>query len=73
MKVEIAASTHPGYKIPLENALRFLMDYIDGDTYYKIARPEHNLDRARTQIKLVSDMEAKFDQMKEIVEAYIEK
>ena len=70
---EIRSLPYGAKIITLENALRFLMDYIDGDTYYKIARPEHNLDRARTQIKLVSDMEAKFDQMKEIVEAYIEK
>ena len=68
---EIRSLPYGAKIITLENALRFLMDYIDGDTYYKIARPEHNLDRARTQIKLVSDMEAKFDQMMEIAEAYI--
>ena len=47
------------------------MDYIDGDPYYQIAYPDHNLDRARTQIKLVSDMEDQFEEMKAVCEAYI--
>ena len=46
------------------------MDHIQGDTYFKIHRENHNLDRARTQIKLVADMEAKWDQMKDIVNKY---
>ena len=46
-----------------ENALRFLADYLDGDTYYKIDYPAHNLDRARCQCKLLTDMEAKRDGM----------
>ena len=46
-----------------ENALRFLADYLDGDTYYKIDYPTHNLDRARCQCKLLTDMEAKQDEM----------
>ena len=56
--------------ITLEQAMRFLMDHIQGDTYFKIHRENHNLDRARTQIKLVADMEAKWDQMKDIVNKY---
>ena len=47
----------------LECGLRFLTDYLEGDRYFAIARPEHNLDRARTQFKLVADMESKFDRM----------
>jgi hypothetical protein len=47
--------------------LRFLKDYIDGDLYFKTAYPEHNLVRARTQLKLVADMENKMDEMKAIV------
>lgn len=43
--------------ITYEQALRFLTDYLMGDVYYKTARPEHNLDRARTQIRLLSEME----------------
>ena len=48
----------------LECGMRFLTDYIDGDTYFKTAYPEHNLVRARTQFKLVSDMENVWDELK---------
>lgn len=51
----------------LECGLRFLTDYLAGDTYFKIERKNHNLDRARTQIKLVSEMEVNFDKMQEII------
>lgn len=47
----------------LECGLRFLTDYLEGDKYFAISRPEHNLDRARTQFKLVLDMENKWDVM----------
>ena len=53
----------------LEVGLRFLKDYIDGDLYFKTAYPEHNLVRARTQLKLVADMEEKMDEMHRIVKA----
>ena len=53
-----------------ECGMRFLTDYLSGDTYFKISRPEHNLDRARNQFKLVSDMEAQLDKMHEIVNKY---
>jgi len=53
--------------ITYEQALRFLADYIDGDIYYKTAYPEHNLVRARTQIKLVQDMENKWAQIQSII------
>ncbi len=51
----------------LELATRFMKDYIDGDLYFKTAYPEHNLIRARTQIKLVADMQSKWDEMNRIV------
>ena len=51
----------------LEVATRFLKDYLDGDKYFKVAYPEHNLVRARTQMKLVADMEKKWDDMNRIV------
>jgi len=54
-----------------ECGIRFLGDYIAGDKYFKIARENHNLDRARTQIKLISDMEEHIEEMKKIVEKYI--
>ena len=43
--------------ITYEQALRFLGDYLNGDTYYRTTRPGQNLDRARTQLKLLADME----------------
>ena len=47
--------------------LRFLTDYIDGDHYYRINHPNHNLLRARWQFRLLENMEEKFDQMKQII------
>lgn len=49
--------------ITLELAIRFLNDYINGDTYFKIDYENHNLDRAINQLKLVSDIETKIDYM----------
>lgn len=49
---------------------RFLADHLNGDTYFKIYREGHNLDRARTQFKLVADIESKFDKMNEIIRKY---
>lgn len=46
-----------------ECGVRFLADYLAGDTYFHIARPEHNLDRCRTQFTLVADMEKKWAEM----------
>ena len=44
-------------------AVRFLTDYLNGDTYYKITRPAHNLDRTRTQIKLIQSMDSQWKQL----------
>lgn len=56
------------YVMTLELAVRFLKDYLDGDLYFsKIAYPEHNLVRARSQMALVADMEKKWTQMNLIV------
>lgn len=57
--------------ITMELAMRFLTDYLNGDTYFKIHRENHNLDRARNQLKLVRDMEEKSKEMKDIVNKYI--
>lgn len=51
----------------VENGLRFLTDYIDGDHYFSIHRPTHNLDRSRAQIKLAQDMELKWDSMRAVI------
>ena len=53
-----------------ECGMRFLTDHLQGDTYFKIHRDKHNLDRCRTQFKLVEDMEAKWDTMQEIIKKY---
>lgn len=57
----------------LECGIRFLTDYIQGDTYFKISREGQNLDRCRTQLKLVADMERKWSQMVAIVDRYRKK
>ena len=49
--------------ITLENGVRFLTDYLDGDVYFAIDRPDHNLLRTRTQLRLVQEMERKWDEM----------
>lgn len=51
----------------LENGVRFLTDYLEGDRYYAIHRPEHNLDRCRAQFALAEDMERKWERMNEAV------
>ena len=53
-----------------ECGMRFLTDYLSGDTYFKTAYPTHNLDRARTQFKLVWDREQKWEKMQAIAEKY---
>lgn len=53
-----------------ECGMRFLTDYLEGDVYFRIHRENHNLNRARTQLALVKDMEQKWDQMIRIVNKY---
>ncbi len=53
--------------ITYEQVLRFLMDYIDGDNYYKIKHPEHNYQRTIAQYKLLTSMEVQYDEMCTIV------
>ena len=54
----------------LECGIRFLTDYLDGDHYFRIHYPTQNLDRCRTQFKLVRDMEAQFEAMAAVVRKY---
>jgi hypothetical protein len=54
----------------LECGIRFLTDHLQGDKYFKIHRKNHNLDRCRTQFKMVEEMESRFAQMMGIVEKY---
>ena len=57
-----------GKLLTYECGIRFLTDYLNGDTYFKIHREHHNLDRARNQFKLVQDMEKKEAEMKSIID-----
>ena len=68
---EIESLPVGAWTMTLENGLRFLTDYLEGDHYYHIARPEHNLDRCRTQLKLVSDMERKWDRMTAFIRRFL--
>lgn len=56
-----------------ECGIRFLTDHLNGDTYFKIHRENHNLDRARNQFKLIEDMETKMDQLNEIIKKLMNK
>lgn len=66
-QIEIDHLAFSARLITLEQAIRFLSDYLNGDTYYKTHRPGQNLDRARTQIKMVREMEARRHEMEAIV------
>jgi Ser/Thr protein kinase RdoA (MazF antagonist) len=57
--------------ITCELALRFLTDYIDGDVYFKTRYEGHNLVRARAQMKLLTEVEAKLDEMYAYVESLL--
>jgi len=54
--------------ITCELLMRFLTDYINGDTYFKVNSPQHNLIRTHAQMTLLDDIERKYDQMQQIVE-----
>ncbi len=55
------------WMMTLECGIRFLTDYLQNDIYFKIHRPEHNLDRCRTQLKLLGEMEKNMDSMRGIL------
>lgn len=56
----------------MECGMRFLTDYLQGDTYFAIRYPEHNLVRSRTQVKLASEMEERYNQTRSIVDQVME-
>ena len=64
---ELALLPFSAELMTLECGIRFLTDYLQGDIYYKTRRPEHNLDRTRTQLKLVQEMEAAEQEMADAV------
>ena len=59
-----------GKLITFEIGIRFLTDFLGGDTYFKVHRNGHNLDRCRTQFKLVESIEQQEDQMNKLVEGF---
>lgn len=67
---EIDLLPYGAIMMTLECGMRFLTDYIDGDKYFALHYEGQNFDRARTQLKLVLDMERKLPEMKEIVKKY---
>ncbi len=64
---EVELLPYGAWIMTLELAVRFLTDYIDGDIYFKVSDPEHNLRRARNQLYLAMDMEKKLPEMHRIV------
>lgn len=69
---EIALLPFSAKLMTYECGIRFLTDYLNGDTYFKIHREHHNLDRARNQFKLVADLNEKEERLCEIVKAICE-
>ncbi len=69
-KEEISHLPDGAKMMTLECGVRFLTDYLSGDTYFRIHYPEHNLDRCRTQFKLVQEMDKNWDKMQAIVKKY---
>lgn len=64
---EVEALAQGAYTMTLECGIRFLTDYLMGDKYFSISREQHNLDRCRTQFKLIEDMESHWKEMEDIV------
>ena len=67
-KVERQHLAFSGKLITFEIGIRFLTDYLAGDVYFKVHREGHNLDRCRTQFKLVESIEHQEDQMNKLLE-----
>lgn len=67
---EIKLLPHGAIMMTYECGARFLTDYLEGDTYFKTEYPEHNLVRARTQLRLVEEMEQNYTAMMDIVAKY---
>ena len=66
-KEELTLLPYASLVITSEDGIRFLMDHINGDTYYNIYYPGQNLDRSRTQLALVEDMERKLPEIVRIL------
>lgn len=71
-QAEIDNLAFSGKLLTLECGIRFLTDYLSGDVYFKIHRPDHNLDRCRNQFGLVAAIEAKLPEMEQMVREILE-
>lgn len=69
---EIALLALSPIVLTYELAVRFLTDYLQGDTYFKVKSPTHNLERTRVQIALIQAMEKKLNQMQAIIKNALE-
>lgn len=67
---EVRMLPHGAVMMTYECGMRFLTDYLEGDTYFKTSYPEHNLVRTLTQLRLVDEMEQNYDKMLQIVQKY---
>jgi hypothetical protein len=65
--IELEYMPYAAKIMTFECGIRFLTDYLNGDTYFKVHREGHNLDRNRTQFKLVKDMEENFEKLCRII------
>ena len=70
-KKEIELLPFSGILITYEIGLRFLSDFLDGDIYFRTARPNHNLDRCRTQFTLVQRLTEKENELNDIVKGFM--
>lgn len=68
-KYERALIAFSGKLITFTIGLRFLTDYLNGDTYFRVHRPEHNLARARTQFRLVESIEKREGAMQKFADS----
>jgi hypothetical protein len=68
---EIKSLPMGAYIITLETGMRFLTDYLENDVYFRIEYENHNLIRARNQLKLVYDLETRIDEFNRIIEKFI--
>lgn len=71
LESEIMLMPEGAKMMTVECGMRFLTDYLQGDTYFKTKYPRHNLDRCRTQFELVRDMNRHWQDMKDTVKKYI--
>ena len=69
IRAERALIAFSGKLITFTIGIRFLTDYLNGDTYFRVHRPHHNLDRCRTQFKLVESIEKQEAAMQKFADA----